>query len=235
MQRPRTLILAFCLLSGFGLHAQPADDAAIEPVASMPLNHDRILGVIPDFQTVRDSTLPVAPLSPKQKWRLAWEETIDPFNIANAALGAGMSQAENETPRYGHGGAAYAKRFGAALGDFGSQNFFSAGVLANLLHQDPRYFRRGPSSHFFNRVGYSVSRVGVARQDSGRATFNAAGIGGMLLGIATSNAYYPSASRTGGVMAGRIGTSLLGGVMGNLLSEFWPDIQSRFFHKHPHN
>jgi hypothetical protein len=232
MQGPRSLILALCLVAGSTLSAQPADDSAIEPISGLPLNHERILGVIPDYQTVRDSTQPVSPLNPKQKWQLAWKETIDPFNISNAALGAALSQADNETPQYGHGDGAYAKRFAAALGDFGSQNFFSAGLLANLFHQDPRYFRRGPSSHFFNRVGYSISRIGVTRQDSGKSAFNVSGIGGMMLGIAASNAYYPSASRTGGVMASRIGTSLLGGVMGNLLSEFWPDIESRFLHKH---
>ncbi len=228
-------MVALCLIAGWGSAARAGDEAAIEALPAAPLNHQRILGVIPDYQTVRNSSGEVAPLTSKEKWQLAWKESVDPFNIANAAMGAAMSQADQETPRYGRGATAYAERFGAALGDFSTQNFFSAGVLANLFHQDPRYFRRGPSSHFLNRVGYSVSRVGIGRQDSGKAAFNASGIGGMLLGIAASNAYYPSASRTGGVMAGRIGTSLLGGVMGNLLSEFWPDIQSRFFHKRRHN
>jgi hypothetical protein len=54
---------------------------------------------------------------------------------------------------------------------------------------------------------------------------------GMGLGIAASNVYYPSASRSGSVMAGRIETSMFGGVTGNLMSEFWPDIQERFFRK----
>jgi len=32
-------------------------------------------------------------------------------------------------------------------------------------------------------------------------------------------------------MAERLSTSLTGGVVGNLMSEFWPDIQKKFFHK----
>ena len=32
-------------------------------------------------------------------------------------------------------------------------------------------------------------------------------------------------------MAGRVQTSLFGGVTGNLMSEFWPDIQRKFFQK----
>jgi hypothetical protein len=79
------------------------------------------------------------------------------------------------------------------------------------------------------RVAYSLSRIGVARQDSGRPAFNASGIFGMALGIGASNLYYPSASRTGTVMATRVGTSLMGWGLGNVMAEFWPDIRQKFF------
>ena len=204
---------------------------ALNSPAELPLNDQRILGVIPDYQTVRDPGRNVAPMTAKQKWHLAWKETVDPFNIATSAFSAGLSQADGETPKYGRGGVAYTERFGAAIADLGTQEIFSDGVLASLLHQDPRYFRRGPSSKFAARVAYSLSRIFVTRQDSGGDAFNASGIFGMMLGIAASNAYYPSASRTGSVMMSRVGTSLLGGVVGNLMSEFWPDVQNRFFRK----
>jgi hypothetical protein len=167
----------------------------------------------------------------KQKWQLLWREATDPFNIASSAFGSAFSQADNETPKYGRGSFAFGERFGAAVGDLATQEIFSDGVLACLLHQDPRYFRKGPSAGFGARIAYSISRIAITRQDSGKQAFNASGLGGMVLGIVASNAYYPSASRTGGVMASRIGTSLFGGVVGNLLSEFWPDIQKRFLHK----
>ena len=208
-----------CLLTGAGASAQSSDG----------LNHDRILGIIPDYQTVNDATPETPPLTPKQKWLFLLDETRDPFNIAAAALSAGLSQADNQTPRYGEGGAAYARRFGAAMGDFGSQNLFSDALLACLFHQDPRYFRKGPKARFLPRIAYSLSRIAVARQDSSRQTFNASGIFGMALGIGTSNLYYPSASRTGTVMATRVGTSLAGWALGNVAAEFWPDIHQKFF------
>jgi hypothetical protein len=34
-------------------------------------------------------------------------------------------------------------------------------------------------------------------------------------------------------MAGRLYTSLLGSVIGNVTSEFWPDVQKKFFHRKP--
>lgn len=199
--------------------------------APSPLSDQRILGIIPDYQTVNDSSVPVPPLSPRQKWNLFVKSTLDPFNLANAVLASGFSQAGNQTPKYGEGGMAYGKRFGAAIADFATQSLFSGVVLANLLHQDPRYFRRGPRSGVLKRIGYSVSRIAVTRQDSGRSAFNASNIFGMGLGIAASNVYYPAASVRGSVMLCRIDTSLTSSISGNLLSEFWPDIQRKLFHR----
>ncbi len=212
--------------------APAATPAPIIPApAAVPLNEERILKVIPDYQTVEDSSKPVAPMTAPEKWKLAWRETIDPFNIATAAMTAAFSQRGNQTPKYGEGWPNYGRRFGAAIGDFGTQNFFSAGVFANLLHEDPRYFRKGPSAKLAPRILYSVTRVLVCRSDAGRSVLNGANLLGMSFGIAASNVYYPSSSRTGTIMAGRIETSLLGGVTGNLMSEFWPDIQRKFFQK----
>jgi hypothetical protein len=241
--------MALCLWICAAVHAQPGSEradlsatvsswtgAAFEPAmiapAPHPYNESRILGVIPDYQTVTEGHERVAPLTRKQKWGLALKETVDPFNIVNSGLTAAFSQMGDQTPKYGEGGAAYGKRFGAAIADFGTQNLFSAGVVASLLHQDPRYFRRGSECGIARRVLYSVSRVVVARQDSGRTTFNASGILGMAMGIAASNLYYPSASIRGEVMAARVETSIFGSVTGNLMSEFWPDIQKKFFHHH---
>ena len=206
-------------------------DPVVRAPVVVPLNDQRIALVIPDYQTVEDSSVPVAPMTAAEKWHLGWKETIDPFNIATAAMTAAFSQRGNQTPKYGEGWPNYGRRFGAAIGDFGTQNLFSAGLFAVLLHQDPRYFRKGPSARLFPRIWYSVTRVAVCRNDAGRDTLNTSNFLGMGLGIAASNVYYPSSSRTGTVMAGRIETSMLGGVTGSLMSEFWPDIQKKFFRK----
>jgi hypothetical protein len=195
------------------------------------LNNRRILGVIPDYQTV-DARV-TTPLTARQKWELAFRESVDPFNIVSAGVGAAFSQDGNQTPKYGEGGQAFGKRYAAALADMTTQNVFSAGVLATVLHQDPRYFRMGPEGGGIpKRVLYSVSRLFIARQDNGKTAFNVSGIGGMMLGIAASNLYYPAASVNGEVMAGRLTTSLFSGVTGNLMSEFWPDLQKKFFNRH---
>jgi hypothetical protein len=209
------------------LHSLPAS-----PIPSpVPLNTRRILGVIPDYQTA-DARV-TTPLTVRQKWELAFRESVDPFNIVSAAVGAAFSQDGNQTPKYGEGGPAFAKRYAAALADMTTQNVFSAGLLATVLHQDPRYFRMGPQGGSIpKRAVYSLSRLFIARQDNGKETFNICGIGGMVLGIAASNLYYPAASVNGQVMAGRLTTSLFSGVTGNLMSEFAPDLQKLFLHRH---
>ena len=246
------LVLAVSLGTAAGAQSPAPIDSDESPIAALlpepvipmvlvspapavtPLNGNRIMGVMPDYQTVRDPNAAFVPLTPKQKWSLAFKETVDPFNIASAAMAAGFSQMGNQTPKYGEGVPAYGKRFGAALADFGTQNIFSAGLLANLLHQDPRYYRKGPGTSVLKRVVYSASRVVIARQDSGATAFNASGVFGMAMGIAASNLYYPAASVRGSVMLGRLNTSLTGGIMGNLMSEFWPDLQNlqkKFLHR----
>lgn len=196
------------------------------------IGNQRILGVIPDYQTV-DARV-TTPLTARQKWSLALKESVDPFNIVTAGIGAAFSQQGNQTPKYGEGSEAFGERYGAALADMTTQNLFSAGVLATVLHEDPRYFRMGPEGGGIpKRILYSLSRVVIARRDNGHTTLNIAGLGGMVLGIAASNLYYPSASVNGEVMAGRLTTSLFSGVTGNLMSEFWPDLQKKFFHRRP--
>jgi len=169
----------------------------------------------------------------KQKFRLFAKETIDPFTAASAAAGAALSQIDNDDPKYGHGAGPYAQRFGAAVADLTTQNFFSDAVLASLLHEDPRYFRKGPEFGVWYRVGYALSRVVITRTDAGKDRFNYSGMLGMGMGIALSNAYYPDASVSGQEVASRFGTSLTAEALGNLLPEFWPDFHQKFFHRKP--
>jgi hypothetical protein len=194
---------------------------------------DRILGIIPNYLTVDNPQQRITPLTVKQKFGLFAKETFDPFTAVSSAAGAALSQIDNDNPKYGHGAGPYAQRFGAALADVTTQNFFSDALLASLLHEDPRYFRRGAEFGVWHRVGYALSRVVVTRTDSGARSFNFSGILGTGMGIGLSNAYYPQSSVSGEEVATRFGTSLMATALGNLLPEFWPDIHEKFFHRKP--
>jgi hypothetical protein len=227
--------VAFVLLilpvSALLAQSAPAPDPA--PLTVPPLSNDRILGVIPNFQTVSDPVPYVPPLTVKQKFELFAKETIDPFTVGAAMAGAALSQADNDDPKYGQGSGPYAQRFGAAVADITTQNFFQDAVLASLFHEDPRYFRKGPEFGFWHRLGYSLSRVTITRTDAGKTTFNYSGMLGMGMGIALSNAYYPDRSVNGSEVATRFGTSLVASALSNILPEFWPDIHRKFFTRPP--
>ena len=181
--------------------------------------------------TVNDPYAVFVPLTPKQKWNLFVRSSLDPYTGFSALFSSAFSQAGNKDPKYGNGAGAYAARVGAAYGDFTTQNFYSGFALAALLHEDPRYFRRGPRSGLLVRAGYAVGQTFSARTDKGTRTFNFAGVLGTGMGIVTSDLYYPQASRNGSVLWSRIGTSMMGSAISNLMSEFWPDVQKMFFHR----
>jgi hypothetical protein len=222
--------MLLCLTMPLLLRSQSGADAP-DPIAAVQpdaqISNDRILGIIPNFQTVSDPNKPFVPLRVRDKWKLFVKESVDPFAFFSAAAGAGISQWHNEDPKYGIGFASYMQRFGAAQADLTSQNFFQDAVLASLLHEDPRYFRKGPGSPVLNRLGYAVSRVVITRRDSGKDGFNFSGVLGMEMGIALSNAYYPPKSVNGSEVAYRTFSSLAASALGNLAPEFWPDIKAR--------
>lgn len=223
-----TPLAAALVLSAVSVYAQALTPATQD-------DDSRILGLIPNYQTVSDPNAPVTSMTRMQKWKLFARESVDPFNLAGAVLGAGLSQAGNSFPKYGGGSGAFGERFGASVADMTTQSFFSCALLAPLLHQDPRYFRKGPGSGIPSRILYSMSRVFITRQDSGKAAVNISGLLGMAMGIALSNAYYPDSNVSGAVVASRFRTSITGAVLSNLLPEFWPDVQKHLFHRKQHD
>lgn len=209
----------------------PLAPGSISPPPPPAISNDRILGVIPNFQTVNDPHKGVQPLTVRQKFELFAKETVDPFTVGAAVTGAALSQADNDDPKYGQGTGPYAERFGAAVADITTQNFFSDAVMSSLLHEDPRYFRMGPEFGFWHRLGYSLSRVVITRTDAGKTRFNYSGVLGMSMGIALSNAYYPASSVNASEVGYRFGTSLVASALSNILPEFWPDIRQKLHRK----
>jgi len=236
---PLFLLLASGAVAQTPAQPPPASPTDIAPATDTPpptddpANKDRILGVIPNYLTVEDPGKTVPPLTVKQKYLLFAKETFDPFTVVSAAAGAALSQLGNDDPKYGVGAGPYAERFGAAVADITTQNFFQDAVLASLLHEDPRYFRKGPEFGIWYRVGYALSRVVVTRTDAGNDRFNFSGIFGMSMGIALSNVYYPDRSVNANEVGYRFGTSMVASALANLLPEFWPDVHQKLFHHKP--
>jgi hypothetical protein len=143
--------LPACILLAQNPDPDNAVAAPAEAASSSSGDRDRILGILPNFLTVSDPQNTVEPLTSKQKFALVARQTYDPVTIMSAAGGAALSQAGNSDPQYGRGGVGYAKRFGAAMADLSTQNFFGGALLASVFHEDPRYFRKGPQFGFWYR------------------------------------------------------------------------------------
>jgi len=177
--------------------------------------------------------LEAAPMAgTRDKWNNFVRETASPLTLGGGAFNATFSQLTKTDPQYGVGTAAYAERFAASLADIASQNFFGDFVVASVLHEDPRYFRKGPGHGFWSRVGYSISRAVVIRKDSGSETFNFDNVLGSAASTGFSNIYYPPASRTGKAMAMHFGIDMADNGFVNLAPEFWPDFRDKVLRRH---
>jgi hypothetical protein len=104
------------------------------------------------------------------------------------------------------------------------------GVLPVILHQDPRYFRRGKGSGW-SRLGYSMGQSFWTHSDSGRTEFNYSEVFGNSAAVAMSNIYYKD-HRTGHDAVSSLSVKLGVNMAANVLKEFWPDIDHKFRPKH---
>ena len=128
---------------------------------------ERGLGIFPIVRAP-GANAPYAPLSSTQKFQAFARTTFDPSAIVVAALGVDITQPGNSQPQYGEGSDAFGQRLGAIATGYGSATFFTEDLLLTVLHQDPRYFRKGEGG-VASRIWYAATRTLVTRQDSGEA------------------------------------------------------------------
>jgi hypothetical protein len=154
----------------------------------------RVFGFIPNFYV---SYVPnPSPLTPRQKFHIAWRSTIDPITLLATGIFAGIEQADNSFSGYGQGTEGYAKRYGANYADNFIGTMIGAALLPSLLKQDPRYFYKGTGSKS-SRVFYAIAMSVVCKSDKGHFQANYSGLLGGLASGGISNLYYPAASRNG--------------------------------------
>ncbi|MGB8521885.1 MAG: carboxypeptidase-like regulatory domain-containing protein [Candidatus Acidiferrales bacterium] len=177
----------------------------------------RILGVIPNFYIsyVHDAV----PLTPKQKFELAWKTTIDPVTFVLVGAVAGYEQAGNQFSGYGQGASGYGKRYGAAYADTITSTFIGGALFPALMKQDPRYFYKGTGSTR-SRILYAIATSVISKGDNGHWQFNYSGISGGLVAGGISNLYYPPKDRGAGLVFENEAIGIGGTAVANLVQEF---------------
>jgi hypothetical protein len=149
----------------------------------------RVFGVIPNFYV---SYVPdAAPLTSKQKFKLAWKDAVDPVTFGITAAAAGLEQASDQYGGYGQGAEGYGKRYGAAYADLATSTFIGGAILPSLLKQDPRYFYRGTGTTRA-RLLYAIANAVICKGDNKRWQANYSSILGNFASAGISNLYYPA-------------------------------------------
>jgi len=154
----------------------------------------RVFGVIPNFYVSYVAN--AAPLTPRQKFQLAWKTSIDPVSFGVNAIVAGVEQAQNDFGGYGQGAKGYAERYGAAYGNFVIGTYIGSAILPSILKQDPRYFYKGTGSKR-SRVLNALAQSVICKGDGGHWQANYSGLIGGLAASGISNVYYAPKDRDG--------------------------------------
>jgi hypothetical protein len=119
-----------------------------------PQESKRIFGIIPNNRT-SPGLKDYKPLSPKAKFEIASQDSFDRGAGVLAAAFAAEAQLTRADPSFGQGLQGDGRYFGTSYGDFVIGNYMSVAIFPVLLHQDPRYFRRGVGSGW-SRLAYSA-------------------------------------------------------------------------------
>jgi hypothetical protein len=216
-------------------NAQPQSSSVPTALAASPPETNdeakqskRILWIFPNYRAVSANTQ-LPPLSLKEKFWLATQDSFDYSSFVSAGMIAGVGQANKSYPEFGQGAKGYGRYYWHTMADQTVGNYLTEAIVPAVTHEDPRYYTLGHGG-FFKRTGYAVSRLLVTRTDSGGRTINISEVVGNGAGAGISDLYYPSRERTWTKTGQKWVTQIaLDGVL-NIVKEFWPDINHAIFH-----
>jgi hypothetical protein len=239
MKRP-ALMIAFCCLVHTACFAQtnesnPPPDAPstsvqsqTTPQAANPLQGgmqfvqllERKSLVFPDLATNKEV------FGRRDKFMLAINNSVSLATIGATLVAAAYGQAIDSPEGYGQGAEGYGKRLGSGMARAASENLFGTFAIASILREDPRFYVKRNLS-FGQSVKYAAVRVAVTRSDAGRRVVNFSGLLGPLAGEALANTYFPEGSRGVSSTVIRYSADLGWRFAGNLLRQYWPNINKK--------
>jgi hypothetical protein len=210
-----------------GIHADPAPQTPPAPPAGATQDK-HIFGVLPNYRTA-ESTGVYTPITVKQKFIIAKSDALDGPGFVIAGALAAIYQLQDQNPSFGEGVKGYSLRYVTAYGDQAIGNMLTEGIMPSLLHEDPRYFRRGTGS-FVVRTFHALGGVIITRSDSGHKRFNFSEFIGNGIDASIGNFYYPDSRSLEDTMS-RAATDIATDAASNVLKEFWPDFKKHVLHK----
>jgi len=125
--------------------AEPSAETA-KPAPDEPPGGKRVLGVLPNYRTADESAVGT-PLSAGHKFYIASKDSFDyPLVLLGRRDGWYRTTGESKTLLSDKVWPAYGRRLGYWICGSGNRQHDDRGAVPVMLHQDPRYFRRGEGS-----------------------------------------------------------------------------------------
>jgi hypothetical protein len=232
--RVAALLSASCFCGFMAFCQQTNPDPPLQPGTparsnSADTQDKRILGIVPNYRT-SPSLTEYKPISAREKFVIATQDSFDRGTVILAAAFAGQGQLTNASRSFGQGAAGYGRYFGTSYADFVVGNYMTEAIFPTFLHQDPRYFRRGTGSGW-SRLGYAIGQTFWTHSDSGHMQFNYSEIAGNSTAVAISTAYYQD-SRDAASAVTKLGTQIGVDLAANVLKEFSSDLNRKLFRRH---
>lgn len=212
-----------------------APSAPVTPTPGTPASDDgpkRIFFIIPNYRTAALPN-PYVPLTTKEKWSIATQDSLDRGAFLLAAAFGTEAFLTKANRSFGQGAEGYAHYFVTSYADWAIGNYMTEAIFPTVFHQDPRYFAKLTGTKK-SRLAYAVGQIFITHNDHGKRVFNVSELGGNLTASAVSFAYYPDSRNTGELMT-KWGTQVGVDMASNVLKEFWPDIHRSLFTKKEKN
>ena len=242
-RRHGSLFLAGAFFWAAGAFAQQAPDAqagetkappAASSNAAVPLSKrqpKRILGVMPNYRAVSAGQIPPPPTW-REAFKIASQNSFDYSSFVFVGFTSAIADLQGAHKQLGHGLPGYWGYYWRGFVDKADGNYLVIFALPTVFHQDERYYAMG-SGPKLKRALYAATRVLITPDYHGHNSFNASEVLGRSIAQGISATYYPSADRTVGALATKLGYSIMRDALTNVFREFWPDIATHVLHRHP--
>ncbi len=165
-------------------------------------------------------------LSRRYKWA-AWS-SISPTRLAGYSVSSAISTMSNEPEEFGPHWDGFGKRVGLRLAS-GATGTMMEASLGALWDEDPRYVR-ATGQPVTKRLGHVVKMSFLARNRDGESMPAYARYISVPLNSYVSNAWRPDSERDARHVAMRIPMAFLNRTIGNVFTEFWPDM-TKWLHR----
>ncbi len=177
------------------------------------------------YERFLNTSVPI-PMNSHQKAYLAFHNFTDPFNAATVVASSAFGIAINSHSGFGPGIRGTAYLTGVTYSQDGIGELFGTWLIPSLTHEDPHY-RRLPNASFKRRVLHAASRTFIAQHDDGSLMPNYATLLTYPIAIELSNLYVPGVQTNGRATTSRIITGYATDPIGNIITEFLPDVAKR--------